>query len=404
MKPSDLNFYRRFASLRWPASYTGKLLLVAFFGTHVPLLGLVIFVALSASWSAMWALITIALLFTLLGMFITLFVQSWLLAPIEYTTEALVQYLDDGTLPDLPTEYTDAAGLLMEHTQRTITRLDEHIRFKNRLLRVLSHDARTPVASVIMASETIRAELQEQAPDLEVLDEMAKIIRHSAQYQLGLLDNLMMASEAEATHFQVRTDRITLHTLLELVVKGTHLLAAHKEITVEINAQSAAPMILDTDVSKLKQVLTNLLSNAIKFSPRGTRIEVGATVSAGTLLIYVEDQGIGITEAQMAHLFEPFSETQQLGTEEETGFGLGLWVSKTFTELLGGFLDVTSEPGKGSTFIVHFPVKAVQQAKQRAATSPSEAQSLRHTEPERERSQLQSHSHREGQRLDIKTR
>lgn len=362
MTVPSLSTYRLLSRLPWPRSFLGKLFFVAFLGTHVPLLGLLAYILIvGRSFAEVLPLLVVATVLTLVGCVFTLLVLRGLIAPVLATTDALEHYVADKTRPDLPTAYDDEAGQLMQHTQRTIEQLDDNLRFKNHLLRMISHDARTPLSSIVMATDIIQRRLDQDALRANILDEMTDIIHRSAQYQLRLFDSVMQTVQADAERFQIRADQVTLRTLIDLVMGDMRLLAQDKDVTLSVNLETADHMILRTDVTKLRQILGNLVSNAIKFSPRGSQVDLGATVSADTLLLYVQDRGIGIAEDVRMHLFQPFSDQQQTGTEDEPGFGVGLWVSKTFAELLGGGIDVESRPGEGSTFIVHFPLEAIRE-------------------------------------------
>lgn len=357
--PSPL--YERLAAARWPRTYAGKLMLIPFLAIHLPLMGVLTYAALtSEGWSSMAPLLLVVLLLTLAGSGLAYLALRSLLGPVHAATEALESFQANHEAPSLPTGYDDEAGRLLRQTQHTLEQLHRLLSFKSRLLRVMSHDVRTPLSSIIMAIDTIQHETARLNGEGHVIGEMATIISESAHYQMGMLENLLSAMQADSTQFQIRADKITLHTLVDLVRNDARLLAEDKTIVVRSDLRDVGHMILHTDVTKLRQVINNLLSNAIKFSPRGSEVLVGAARSGESLLLYVEDHGIGIPSDQRAHLFEPFTDARRAGTEKEQGFGLGLWVSKTFTELLGGSLAVESQPHEGTTFIVHFPLEAVE--------------------------------------------
>lgn len=362
MTVPSLSTYRLLSRLPWPRSLLGKLFFVALLGIHVPLLGLLVYLLVTGrSFADELPIVIVVAGLSLVGTVVTLLTLRGLLAPMLATTEALEHYVTDQTRPALPTAYDDEAGQLMHHTQRTIEQLDDNLRFKNRLLRMISHDARTPLSSIVMATDTIQRHLDEDAPPATIMDEMTDIIHRSAQYQLHLFDSVLQTVQADTEQFQIRSDQVTLRTLIDLVLGDMRLLAQDKDVTLSVDLETADHMILRTDVTKLRQILDNLVSNAIKFSPRGSRVDLGATVSANTLLLYVQDHGMGIDEDARKHLFQPFSDRHHSGTEDEPGFGVGLWVSKTFANLLGGGIDVESRPGEGSTFIVHFPLEAIRE-------------------------------------------
>jgi signal transduction histidine kinase len=363
MTAPPLTGYRLLARAPWPRSYPGKLFLVAFLGTHVPVLALLGYLAIREGAVAERSpLLIVVVGATLVAAGLTLWALRHLVAPVLATADALDRYADDGTLPDLPETFEDEAGRLMRHTQRTIGQFDESLRFQNRLLRAIAHDARTPLTSIVMATDIIQSHLGEASGHDAELHEMTDIIRRSAQYQTDLFEDLVRTTRGDPAHFQIRTDKVTLHTLIDLVLDDMRLLAQERDVHLAVDLETAGHMILQTDVTKLRQILDNLISNAIKFSHRGGHVDLGATVSADTLLLYVQDQGPGIDAAVRDHLFEPFSTASPPDADAAEGFGVGLWVSKTFARLLGGDIDVESRPGHGSTFIVHFPLEVIQES------------------------------------------
>jgi signal transduction histidine kinase len=360
MSVPSLTLYRLLNHLPWPRSYSGKLFFVAFLGTHLPLLSVLVYVVVSKwSFADVVPLLLVVVGGTVVAGSLTLWALRQLIAPVLATAETLERYAADDALPDLPETYDDAAGQLMRHTQHALTQLDDSLRFKNRLLRVLAHDARTPLASIVTATDIIQANLDETPHDDSELRTMSEIIQQAAQYQMRLFEDLIQTTRSDAAHFQVRMDKVTLHTLMDLVVDDMRLLAQERDVDLAVDLETTEHMILETDVTKLRQVLGNLVSNAIKASDAGTRVDLGATVSADTLLLYVQDQGPGIDPDTRARLFEPFNDQSSSG--DDGGFGVGLWVGKTLTDLLGGDIDVESRPGQGSTFIVHFPLETIRE-------------------------------------------
>jgi len=112
--------------------------------------------------------------------------------------------------------------------------------------------------------------------------------------------------------------------------------------------------MIESDRSKLKQVLINFVGNALKFTTEGF-IEIGMKVTQSTVEIFVKDTGIGIPESLHGEVFERFRQLEDSSTRKYGGNGLGLTISKSLIELLGGKIGLDSEPGKGSTFYFTIP-------------------------------------------------
>lgn len=354
-----LAIYRTLAAWRWPTSYAGKFLLVAFLGVHVPLLTLVTFVTIrEASWKAAVPILVVTLFATLAGSAVTLFVQNRLLAPVLETGDALQAYATRRALPDLPTGFTDEAGMLMRNAQETVTRLDELLRLKNDLLAVLAHDLRAPLATIstagAMATELLDAPGATGQASAS-LAPLLKAIRSAADRQLALIGTLLALARSDAGVMELQPTRTTVAELLERVRESAAMAAERKRVTLHVEGTAAAELGLCVDVPKTQQVLDNLVNNAIKFTSPGGRVELTVTHDDDWVLLTVSDTGVGMDEDVREKLFTPFTTAHRPGTSGETGTGLGLWIARSFTELQGGTIAVESEPMRGTSFVVKLP-------------------------------------------------
>lgn len=361
MRERSLALYRQMSRMPWPRTYLGKIFFIAFVGTHIPLLGLLGYVAVAAlPAEATLSILVAALLATVGGMLLTLGIQHGLMAPIIKTSEAMRAYMEEGVLPDLPRHYPDRAGRLMRDTQDLIRHLDRLMRLKNRLLGVVSHDVRTPLTTITMGTSILEEELAAQAPDVAAMQEIVAMIAQAAHFQKEMMDNLLGLARAEEPGFAINKTRTTVGEVLDQVRAHHELVAASKGIVFRVEANGAAALPLYTDRVKLEQVLGNLVSNALKFTPKGGTVELHATTTPDDLHLSVHDTGLGIPQEQQERLFEAFTQVHEVGTAAEKGTGLGLWISRLFTRLLGGNISVESTPGQGTTFSVALPRKAVE--------------------------------------------
>jgi len=120
---------------------------------------------------------------------------------------------------------------------------------------------------------------------------------------------------------------------------------------------------LATDPDRMNEVLTNLIDNALKYSPDGGRVELGARAQGEFVQLWVRDDGIGIDDAEVEHIFERFYQVDQSATRRFGGVGLGLYLVKELVGDLGGTVDVRSAPGRGSTFTVSLPMARTEDRK-----------------------------------------
>jgi signal transduction histidine kinase len=353
MATSTPRFYAALSQLPWPTSYLGKLFLVAFTGTHIPLLGAILYTALSQlPFSEAMPILAATLVATLVGMGVTLWALYRLLEPVALTSDALQAYIDDDVLPDLPTSYDDRAGRLMRNTQQTLTQLDELLTFKTRMLGVVSHDTRGSAHSISLAADAISHQASSEDPNVDTLRDLANHVENAVQSQLKMTTSLLEVARHGEGELTLNEDTEPLNDLVDRVGSSMRTSAEQHEHTFDVSVNTPEDVTLSTDVQKLEQVLSNLVSNAIKYTPDGGTIRLSADVDADTVAFRVSDTGPGIPDAVQEELFEAY---QRADAEERSdSTGLGLWICKTFTDALGGRIDVESTPGEGSTFIVSF--------------------------------------------------
>ncbi len=350
-----LSFYKRISNLKWPKTYTGKILLIAFFGTHIPLLTLIAYLTSAYPGEFMLPVLFVALLATLLGTALTLVLLYKLLEPIRVTKHALVEYRRNKVIPKLPIDYRDDVGKLMSSTQLCIEQLDDLLKLKNRLISMVSHDSKTPISSIKLASELIIDELD--APDLnkENVDKYLEIINVNAKNFLEFMDNMLSLAKFDDGKLDIEKTPIAFGELAEKVQENHEMYFKMKEISLEVINELPNNDMLLVDRSKIMPVLNNLVQNAIKFTKTGDKITLKAERVDNTHLIHVSDEGMGIPDNKMKDLFVAFSKSTD-GTRNEKGTGLGLWIAKVFTELHEGKIYLESTKGKGTTFTIKLPI------------------------------------------------
>ena len=231
--------------------------------------------------------------------------------------------------------------------------LYESNRLKNDFLAPVSHELRTPLNSILGFADLLK-DASTVTADVKSARYLQNIL-HSGRHLLELINDLLDLAKIEAGRMDVRPAAISLSDLFEGLISILKPLTETKQLTVVPTISTDVP-IIETDASKLQQVLYNFLSNAIKFSPPNGRIDLTAERVDDGVRIAVTDRGPGIPPDKQAIIFEKFRQLDASVTRQHSGTGLGLAISKELTTLLGGAIGVNSLPGAGSTFWVMLPI------------------------------------------------
>jgi signal transduction histidine kinase len=219
----------------------------------------------------------------------------------------------------------------------------------------MSHELRTPLNAIIGYCELIMETAEED--NYQPYDDLRKI-QSSGQHLLRLIDDILDLSKIEAGKINLDYSYVDFKDVILEVSKSVYpkLLENKNELQMNISPEIAPGYF---DETKLKQILLNLLSNACKFTNSGQiNVDCYPEQQDETLLYVVEvsDTGIGMNGEQCMEIFKPYTQADSSTTRKYGGTGLGLTISKQYCEMMGGSIDVYSEYGKGSTFIVKIPV------------------------------------------------
>ena len=227
---------------------------------------------------------------------------------------------------------------------------------KSRFLAAMSHELRTPLNTVIASSELITRALDRPGA-AHILD--AAEAAHAAGRQLmSMIDTILDVARLEAGRFDISEDQVDLCLLVRGCVKLSDASAAAAEVSLSVDLPEGLPGVRG-DERRLRQALQHLVNNAVKFTGAGgeVRITTERDGAAGDLLLKVCDTGIGIAEADLDRVFEPFASTDTGPNRRFPGSGLGLYVSRALMRAHGGELMLHSRPGEGTTAAMRIPAE-----------------------------------------------
>lgn len=223
---------------------------------------------------------------------------------------------------------------------------------KSDFLAVMSHELRTPLTAIIGYAELLQLGVPDPVTSRQ--HEQAERIEVSARSLLQLIEEILMLVTLESGERRVHRSELEVNRLLDRAAGIIGPMAKAKGLPLTVQHAEGDP-ILRSDPDKLLQILLNLLSNSVKFTEKGG-IRLKAGLDDHSLLLEVEDTGIGVEQEHLTRIFEPFWQVERPITRRTGGTGLGLTISRRLADLLGAEIAVESEPGKGSTFRVRVPV------------------------------------------------
>ena len=222
---------------------------------------------------------------------------------------------------------------------------------KSRFLANMSHELRTPLNAVIGYAEMLLEEADER--ELGASADELRNIQFAGKNLLGLISDILDLSKIEAGRMDIHLETFDVADMIETVLGTVRPMLARNGNKIAV---SCSPTIgfVHADLTKIRQILLNLLSNAAKFTDHGA-VQLSVARLHGRIQFTVADTGIGMTQAQVAQLFQAFSQADTSTARRFGGTGLGLAITRAFTDMLGGTIEVQSRLGVGSTFIVRLP-------------------------------------------------
>ncbi|WP_329763283.1 response regulator [Stenotrophomonas geniculata] len=248
-------------------------------------------------------------------------------------------------------------ALLVAQSQlvRNSNELAATSRYKSEFLANMSHELRTPLNSSLILAKLLADNKDGTLTEEQV--KYARAILSSNNDLLSLINDILDLSRIEAGHVELADEVVVTDSVLQRLRETFEPMARQKGLALQIEADALAPSQLVVDSQRLQQILKNLLANAVKFTEHG---KVSLHVRAGgqgRIRFEVCDSGIGIAREQLQVIFEAFRQADGSTRRRYGGTGLGLSISRDLAERMGGSIQVDSEPGRGSCFILELPLQ-----------------------------------------------
>lgn len=256
------------------------------------------------------------------------------------------------------TQRLQAALDVLTHAEselkRSLARSEMESRGRAEVIAQLAHELRTPLSAVCGFSEVMRRE--QFGPLAPRYLDYAEDIHGAALHALAVINGFLDLAKAQAGEEELSLSMVDVAGVIEESVRLLSQQAAAGGVTLKATIRPGLEQI-ETDRTKLLQIVLNMASNAVKFTPSGgtVTIEAGPDPEHGALIIIVRDTGIGIDAKDMAKVMRPFGQVHQAQRGRPKGTGLGMPLARHYAELLGGTLSIASRPGEGTVVTIRLP-------------------------------------------------
>jgi len=240
----------------------------------------------------------------------------------------------------------------LEQVTQALVELDAANRAKRDFMARMSHELRTPLNAIIGFSDMIAGAMLGPLPP--AYQEYGRDINRSGAHLLGMINQVLDITRIEAEQLHPKPEPVDVGAMASEVAAILRPLAEQRGVKLQFDIAASISRLL-ADPMMLRQMLLNLISNAVKFSPKGEAVLVRALRDEGNILMQVSDRGPGIPKDKLEHLFEPFGSGYSMLSQQASGIGLGLPITKKLIEMHGGRLSIMTGRQNGTTVTLVFP-------------------------------------------------
>ncbi|MDP3944769.1 MAG: HAMP domain-containing sensor histidine kinase [Lutibacter sp.] len=232
--------------------------------------------------------------------------------------------------------------------------LNAVVETNSKILGKLTHNLKNPVGVIFSFSEMMLEDLEDYS--IEKLGKHIQIIKNSATFSLAFLDTVSKYTRVQSPNFTLKTEQVNYVELVKSLINDFRTKASEKNIGLEVNVPSN-DIFLTLDRNEISQALSAVLNNAMRYSNENSTIKITVEELKNTVETTITDQGIGISEADLPHIFEEFYVVNTYSEDKQKCIGLGLAIAKKIMELHKGKIEVNSIFEKGSSFKLILPKK-----------------------------------------------
>lgn len=286
-------------------------------------------------------------------------VFSLILRDFQLERNRMVQIKHSNVLLSTQAEELHKAKANLEERAQELAQSSQ---YKTEFLANMSHELRTPLNSIINFAQLISEDDEDRSR--EEMAEYGSIIFQSGRELLTIINDILDLTKVEAGQLEIFKEHMNISEIPQLLAMHFEHEAERGNIAFDMRIDERLPLTLYTDPSRVQQILRNLLSNAFKFTHEGTvkldiRLELlgNANAKEDWIVFDVIDSGIGIPWEKQEHIFEAFKQADGSINRRYGGTGLGLSISRDLSRLLGGYIELESEEGRGSRFSLHLPLQ-----------------------------------------------
>ncbi|MDZ8053620.1 MAG: response regulator [Aulosira sp. ZfuVER01] len=248
----------------------------------------------------------------------------------------------------------EQARLALEEKAKQLTLTSK---YKSEFLANMSHELRTPLNSLLILARLMSDNPEGNLTDKQI--EYSQTIYAAGTDLLELINEILDLAKIESGTFILENKQVDFTDLQSHLKSTFRELALEKELSFNIEIDEKLPKSFNTDIKRLQQILNNLLANAFKFTEQGG-VTLQVSMTAGdTVAFAVKDTGIGVPTDKQQLIFEAFQQADGTTSRKYGGTGLGLSISRELAHLLGGRIELVSQPGQGSTFTLYLPLQKV---------------------------------------------